>query len=198
MNKKQLQIIGLAGTNGSGKDSAGQLLSTYHNYLFVSVTDLLRAELKIRGLPITRENMRSLSAEWRHKHGLGVLVDRALSQYKAESDRYVGVVVASLRNSGEVDRVHALGGVVLWIDADPDVRYERIQTNAATRGRAGEDKKTYEQFLDEEASEMNRPAGAHDTMLNMADVKKQSDIYIENNKQDISSLRHTIEKALGL
>lgn len=195
---KKLQIIGLAGTNGSGKDTVGQLLSKYHNYLFVSVTDLLRNELKLRGLPVTRPNLRKLSAEWRGKYGLGILVDKALDMYSPENDNHVGVVISSLRNTGEVERVHILGGIVIWVDADPTIRYKRVQLNAASRGRAGEDIKTYEQFLAEEASEMTRPVGSDNTTLNMSDVKQQSDIYIENNNQDLKSLRSSIEKALNM
>src|ERR1017187_2536552 len=105
---KQLQIIGLAGTNGSGKDTVGYLLSEYHNYLFVSVTDLLRDELKKRDEPITRENLRSVSAQWRREQGLGVLIDMAVARYEAVKDQYSGVVIGSLRNPGEADRVHAL------------------------------------------------------------------------------------------
>jgi len=196
--KRQLQIIGLAGTNGSGKDTVGQLLSQYHNYLFVSITNLLRDELKVRGKPITRENMRNLSAEWRGKYGLGVLIDRAMASYKAQSDQYQGVVIASLRNSGEVDRVHALGGIVIWVDADPHIRYERVQTNAEARGRAGEDNKTYDQFLAEEASEMNRPAGSDNTTLSLSAVREQSDIQIDNTEQDVTNLRTRVERALNL
>jgi dephospho-CoA kinase len=195
---KQLQIIGLAGTNGSGKDSAGQILAQYHNYLFISVTDLLRAELKARGLPITRENTRNLSAEWRRQQGLGVLINMAMASYQGVKDQYDGVVIASLRNPGEVDRVHALGGLVMWVDADSRIRYDRVQANAATRGRAGEDNKTYEQFQAEEAAEMNRSAGEDNATLNMSAVKQQSDVRLDNSKSDLTSLRANVEKTLGL
>lgn len=195
---KQLQIIGLAGTNGSGKDSVGQILAQYHNYLFVSITDLLRTELKTRGLPITRENMRSVGDDWRRKQGLGVLIDRALTSYQAVKNKYTGVVIASLRNPGEADRVHALGGIVVWVDADPRIRYDRVQANAATRGRAGEDNKTYEQFQAEEAAEMNRPAGDDSATLSMSAVKQQSDAQVDNSKQDLTNLRTNIEKTLSL
>ena len=195
---KQLQIIGLAGTNGSGKDSVGQILAEYHSYLFVSVTDLLRAELKARDLPITRENLRSISSEWRQEKGLGVLIDMAVASYQAVKDQYAGVVIASLRNSGEADRVHALGGLVVWVDADSRIRYDRVQANVATRGRAGEDDKTYEQFQAEEADEMNRPLGSDDTTLNMSAVKKLSDMQIDNSTQNLTNLRATIEKTLGI
>ncbi|MGH7240388.1 MAG: hypothetical protein ACREHG_10070, partial [Candidatus Saccharimonadales bacterium] len=61
--------------------------------------------------------------------------------------------MASLRNPGEADRVHELGGKVIWVDADPQVRYQRVIN--ADRGRDGEDGKTYAEFLAEEAAEMN-------------------------------------------
>lgn len=197
MNKK-LRIIGLAGTNGSGKDSVGQLLAEYHNYLFVSVTDLLRNELKARKLPIIRENLRMISAQWRGERGPGVLVDMAMASYEAVKDQYAGIVIASLRHPGEANRLHELGGLVVWIDADPQVRYQRVQANAKARGRAGEDDKTYDQFQAEEASEMNGQVDSDDKALNMSAVKRRSDRQIDNSRQDQANLRVEVEKVLGL
>lgn len=194
---KQLQIIGLAGTNGSGKDSVGQILAEYHNYLFVSVTDILRAELTRRDVPITRENLRALSAEWRRGQGEGVLIDMAMRNQQAVRDKYVGIAIASLRHPGEGDRVHALGGLIVWVDADQRIRYDRVQANAATRGRPGEDDETYEKFQSEEAIEMNSPANDAVTELNMSAVKEQSDIKIDNSGHDLSTLRASVEKALA-
>ncbi len=195
---KQLQIIGLAGTNGSGKDSVGQILAQYHHYLFVSVTDLLRAELKQRNVPITRESLRALSAEWRREQGQGVLIDMAMSSYQAVKDKYAGIAIASLRHPGEAERVHALGGLIVWVDADQRARYDRVQANAVTRGRPGEDNETYEQFQTEEAIEMNNPTSADGTVLNMTAVKEQSDIVINNSGNDLTRLRSSVEKALSL
>lgn len=44
-----MQVIGVAGTNGSGKDVLMEFLSAEYAYLFVSATDLLAAELTRRG-----------------------------------------------------------------------------------------------------------------------------------------------------
>ena len=52
------------------------MLAHHHNYMFISVTDLLRNEARRRGLPVVRENLRTISAEWRRELGLGVLVDK--------------------------------------------------------------------------------------------------------------------------
>lgn len=188
-------IIGVAGTNGSGKDTVGHILAAKHNYLFISVTELLRAECRRRGLAVERENLRMISAEWRREEGLGVLCERSIAEYEKVKDKYSGVVMASLRNPGEADSVHQHGGVVLWIDADPKVRYDRIQANAVTRGRAEEDNKSFEQFLAEEEAEMH--ASGDEATLDMAGVKAKADIFLENTGTDLAALQADIEQALG-
>ena len=77
MDRKKHTIIGLGGTNGSGKDTVGHMLAERHGYLFVSVTDILRAEAEKRGLSPEGENLRTKRAEWRRDGGLAVLVDKA-------------------------------------------------------------------------------------------------------------------------
>ncbi len=194
MNK--LQVIGLAGTNGAGKDTAGHVLADHHKYLFVSVTDLLRKEAELRKLPIEREVLRTISAEWRRELGLGVLVDKAVAEYQTLKDKYAGVVIASIRNPGEADRIHALGGTMIWVDANPRVRYDRVQAARSERDRAGEDNKTFEQFQSEEAAEMNTSGDS--ATLNMAAVKERCDIFSNNDNGDLDMFRKDLEQALGL
>ena len=185
-----MKIIGISGTNGSGKDTVGQILGE-KGWLFISVTDLLRAELKRQGLPLERENLRKVGNEWRREYGLGVLIDKAVEEYKRSGD-HVGLAIASLRNPGEADRVHELGGKVVWVDADPKIRYQRIYS----RGRSTEDSKTYEQFLAEEQAEMHHDGDA--ATLSMAGVKAKADIFINNNGSDIEGFGKQIKKQLGL
>jgi len=190
------QIIGLGGTNGSGKDTVGHILADKYGYLFISVTDLLRAEARRRGQPVERGVLRTISAEWRRELGLGVLVDKAVAEYEAVKDKYTGVAMASLRNPGEADRVHDFGGTMVWVDADPHTRYDRIQANAAIRERAEEDNKTFEQFLVEEEAEMHH--SGDEATLDMAGVKAKSDIFLENNGNDLVQLQNDIKQSLGL
>jgi dephospho-CoA kinase len=195
---KKLKIIGLSGTNGSGKDAAGHILAEYHGYLFVPVTELLRVELRRRRLPVSRENLRMVGSEWRHELGLGVLADKAVADYRVAEDQYKGVVISSLRNPGEADRIHNLGGTVVWIDADQLIRYKRVQANAVSRGRAEEDNKTFEQFQVEESIEMDLPKDADDTSLNMNAVKERADILLDNSDQDLAAFKIALGEALGL
>lgn len=189
--KEQLRIIGLSGTNGAGKDTVGGLLAEKCGYLFISVTELLREEVRSRGLPVERQHLRAVSTEWRQQFGLAVLVDRAVDMFgTANKGVYTGVVIASLRNPYEADRVHELGGMVVWVDADPHVRYERVRANAAVRARGGEDDKTYEQFLAEEAAEMHGSGNA--AGLDMSAVKERADVVILNDASDVSALEREL------
>lgn len=186
-----MKIIGIGGTNGSGKDTVGQMLVERHGWLFVSVTDILREELKRRGQPVERHNLRSLSREWNAKHGAGVMTNMAVEKFKKAGSEYKGLVLASLRREGEAARVHELGGKVVWVDADPKVRYMRI----SDRGRGAEDAKTFEQFLEEEEIEMHNQGDKH--AVGMGVVKDLADIKLENNGNDIEAFKDEAEKSLA-
>lgn len=190
-----MKIIGISGTNGSGKDSLGELLSKEYKWLFVSVSDILRKELKHRGEAIERKNLRRLSAQWRSQMGLGVLIDKAVLEFERQNghQKFNGLAIASLRNFGEADRVHELNGKVVWVDADPQVRYKRI----SARVRSDEDRKSFEEFIMDEQEEMQHFRGDK-TTLNLAGVKAKADIFITNDSSDIDTFKQAAQKALGL
>jgi cytidylate kinase len=153
-----MKIIGLCGTNGSGKDTVAHMLEERHNYLFASATNMLLVGLHERGWPIDREHKAKLSAEWRRARGMAVIIDMAVEMFEsAPAGQYEGIVVGSLRHPAEADRVHELGGKVVWIDADPKIRYNRVQASLAERAVTHhEHNKTFEEFLAEQEREMNR------------------------------------------
>lgn len=191
-----MKIIGIGGTNGSGKDTIGHLLAVRHSYMFLSVTDILRGEARKRGLPVDREALRTISAEWRRQSGLGVLVEKAVELFQPVAGQYKGLAIASLRNPGEADAVHEHGGTVLWVDADPRVRYDRIQANAVARDRAEEDNKTFEQFLAEEQAEMHATGDA--ATLDMSAVRTKADLTIMNEHPTLDDLDTELMQLLGI
>jgi dephospho-CoA kinase len=187
-----MKLIGLSGTNGSGKDTVGEFLADKYGFLFVSVTDMLRLEAKKRGLPIERGALRTISAEWRREYGLGVLVDKAIEYFEQQGGdkNYQGLVMASMRNPGEADRIHELGGTMVWIDANPRIRYDRIYS----RQRTAEDDKTFEQFLEEEKAEMSH--SGDEATLNTAGVKDKSDIFLINEGDTTDQLESAVTEKL--
>ena len=189
------ELIGIAGTDGSGKDTIGEMLSDRHGWLFISVTDLLRQELTRQNKVITRANQRQLSAEWRRKSGNGVLIDKAWETYnqKNKNGQFRGLVTSSLRNPGEVDEIHRLGGKVVWVDADIHVRYQRVINR---QKNATEDNVTFEEFVKEEQEQMEHQED--EATLSLSAVKAKADIFLDNSGHDINAFKNQAEKALGL
>ncbi|MBI1952354.1 AAA family ATPase [Candidatus Saccharibacteria bacterium] len=191
---KHLKIIGIAGTNGSGKDTVGEILASDHGWLFVSVSeDLLAPELERQNLPVDRQHLAALSTQWRREFGMGATVDKAFEKFEAERGLHKlgGLAIASLRHPGEVDRLHQLGGVVIWVDAKPEVRYERIYK----RGQGAKDQKTLEEFLAEQEAEMQHSGDK--ATLNIAGVKAKADIFIDNNGS-LEDFKRSVETALKI
>ncbi len=185
-------LFGIAGTNGSGKDSLAEYLVKEFGYLYVSSSDLLRVEAKKRGLSSDRHHLHTISAEWRREAGLGVLVEKAVEYYNQQpAGTYKGLITGSLRNPAEADAIHAHGGKMIWTDADPKIRFERLQ------GRKREDDPAdFAKFLADEAAEMQH--SGDEATLSVADVKTKCDIFIDNGSADISNFYQHIKTELGL
>lgn len=188
-----MKLIGISGTDGSGKDSLGEFLQKEYGWYFISVTDLLRTEAINRGMPLSRSTLRQISSEWRTEHGLGVLIDKALDDFKKQecARHLAGLAVSSLRNPGEVDRIHELGGLVVWVDAPIQVRYNR----AIARNKSTEDHVTFEEFQAEEQAQMTYSGGK--TTLNLSGVKAKADIFINNDSDNLENFKESIQKALA-
>jgi len=185
-----MKIIGISGTDGSGKDSLGHFLRDNFGWYFISVTDLLRAEATKRGLELSRGTLKKISAEWRQKEGLGVLIDHAVKEYGSLNKSFNGLCIASLRNPGEVVRVHELGGKVVWLDAPIKLRYQR----AIARNKGTEDQVTFKEFQKEEAEQMH---GDHETALSLSAVKAKADIFITNDSNDFAEFKKRSKIALA-
>lgn len=173
------KIIGITGTNGAGKDTLGELLAERCGYKFRSVSDILREELTSQGIAHEREHMRALSTKWANEHGHGVLTIKTIEAYVEEEEHegYKGLVIGSIRRPAEAEAIHTEGGIVIWVDADKRLRYERIQAN--NRGRV-DDNYSFEEWSKHEDIEMQSIEGQPGS-INMLGVKEIADIHIENN-----------------
>ncbi|MBP9667771.1 AAA family ATPase [Candidatus Saccharibacteria bacterium] len=170
-------IVGIAGTNGSGKDALGALLQEKYDYTTVSLSDILRAELDTQGKPHTRENLSGLSKQIREAEGDGAMSRRVMDQYGT-----VKLCITSIRTPGEVEVIQQAGGIVVWIDADEHIRYNRVQNS--NRGRGVTDMISFEEFQAQQVAEMAPTAQGGG--LNMRAVRELADVHLENNFSSLS------------
>lgn len=166
------KIIGISGTFCSGKDAACEYIEKQYNYSHVSSSDLLREEARKRGLTITRTVLQDIGDEMRGLYGTGVIAETILNRYRNDT-QHSGLVIAGIRNPGETDVIRNEGGIVLFVDAPPELRWKRML------GRSRDDQETtLEEFKRNEKREIksDNPAA-----INFTTVKSKADKIIYND-----------------
>jgi len=138
-----MKIIGLTGTNGSGKGEAAAFFIR-HGYAFYSLSDLVREELKNRSQESTRDNLIQAGNHLRKKFGADILARRTMEKVKGKA------VIDSIRNPKEVAFLQSQEGfILLAVDAPPEIRYARVML----RGR-DESALSLQEFVAKEQEEM--------------------------------------------
>lgn len=197
---KGVTIYGVAGTNGSGKDSLMDML-VEHGFLMFNTSDSLRQISMAVFKSIDRGGNNAplgiVGNAFRTAYP-GGMVELGLLDWWMRAGalpaelRPKGLVIGSIRGTGEAKRLKEVGGKLIVVDADPRVRYERL----TGRGRA-DDNITFEQFMEKEAGDM--AVGETDpTKFGMAAVIDMADIRIENNGNDIEAFKAQTAKSLGV
>ncbi|MGI0133687.1 MAG: hypothetical protein ACREBW_01855, partial [Candidatus Micrarchaeaceae archaeon] len=169
---KGVAIYGVAGTNGSGKDSLMDVL-VERGFLCFNTSAALRqisyAVFQSTDRGGNETPMGQVGNAFRVAYP-GGMVELGLFNWWLRCGvlpadlRPKGLVIGSIRGTGEATRLQQVGGKLIVVDADPHVRFERL----ASRGRA-DDHDTFEQFIEKEAAEM--AAGKTDpTKFGMAAV----------------------------
>ncbi|NCU30649.1 hypothetical protein EOL73_03330 [Candidatus Saccharibacteria bacterium] len=161
------QIIGITGTFASGKDTIAEYLVKDFGYTHVSTNDFVReAAMKEYG-SIERPILNKVATEHRKKDGPGVFVEMGL-------DKPHPLVFTGIRSLGEAKIVKKHSGVMIYVDAPLEMRYERV----TARVRDGEAHISLEEFKEREEKEMY--AGPTDADFNIRGIGEMSDIKIDN------------------
>jgi dephospho-CoA kinase len=173
-------VFGLTGPNAAGK---GEVAHWFRERGFAvhSLSDVVREEAAVHGLPPEREILIRTGNELRERHGPGVLAERIVPRL---GDRDV---VDSIRNPYEVEALRRVPGfVLLGITAREEVRFRR----SVSRARPG-DPETLEMFRRREREENTDDPGAQrlDATFRLADR-------VVRNDGDLAALHAELEQLL--
>jgi dephospho-CoA kinase len=197
---RDVRLFGVAGTNGSGKDTVMELLAE-QGFLRYSTSDGLRQIAQAVFNSTDRGGndapMGQVGNAFRTAYPGGV-VDVGLLDYWFRVGvlpvelRPKGLVIGSIRGTGEAERLQDFGGQLIAVDADPKIRYQRL----FGRHRA-DDSISYEDFLAKEAGDLAE--GQTDpTKFGMAAVIARADITLTNDAARIDEFKAQASKALEL
>jgi len=179
-------IIGITGSLGGGKGTVVDCLVKSHGFEHYSSSDLLVEILKERGEEVDRDGMNRIANELRSKNPAGVPAE-TYRRYE-EKDNESDAIFESLHSVAEVNFIKEVGGVVIGITADPDIRYERILERGSVK-----DGVTKEKFIEQQKREER---GSEDpNKSNIFNTLKEADFLIENNGT-LEELKEQVENIL--
>jgi dCMP deaminase len=121
-------FLGFTGPNAAGKGEAIKYLVDQRKFIAFSLSDIIRAEAKKRGLEPVRYNLITIGNELRKKEGSAVLAAMTAAKIKNMPQ----AVVDSIRNPFEVLELQKTlkNFKLIGINADPKVRFERSMKRA--------------------------------------------------------------------
>ena len=119
-----MQITGITGTLGAGKGTIVDYLVKEKGFNHFSVRQYLTGEMEKQGLANNRDNMVVTANNLRAKYSPSFIIEEL---YKLAKEKGENAVIESIRTPGEIDFLKKQGYfLLLAIDADPKIRYERI------------------------------------------------------------------------
>lgn len=178
-NKK---IIGLVGQIAAGKGTVAEYLQNNYQAKTFKFSTALRDVLERLHLDISRENMQDISTLLRQRFGEDILAKVMANDVKNDNTEII--VVDGIRRMADIKYLMELENFVLVsIEADPKIRYERL---IKRNENAGDENKTYEDFL----KDQNKEADAE-----IPQVMKNAKA-ITNNDSNFEELYKQIDKII--
>lgn len=182
-------IVGITGTIGAGKGTVVEYLVQQKGFVHFSARALILEEVKKRGLAVIRENTTLVANDLRAAFGPDYIAKELCRRAAAVQSQGKSAVVESLRSVGEINFIRTIpGSKVFAVDADPRIRYERVQSRKSEL-----DQITFERFVAQEKAEINPNDPTKGNLLAciaMADV-----IFVNNGS--VEELVAQVEAALA-
>ena len=145
-------IVGLVGSLASGKETTKKYLVEKYSAKDCKFSTILRDVLVRVAVPNSRENLQKISTVLRANFGENLLA-KAIAMDASKLDADI-VVIDGVRRFTDIEHLNELSNFILVkIDADKNVRYERMK---ARNENAGDDKKTFEEFLEDHNAEADK------------------------------------------
>ena len=161
-------IIGIAGEIASGKDTVARYYEKKYGASMYRFSDILRDILRRLHLEENRKNLAAASLMLRTTFGEDIFA-RSIAE-EIENDQNDLIVIDGVRRHSDVKSIqNLLGFTLLYINADPERRHERMNS----RNQNTDDmSKTFEEFLRD---------GELETEKEIRSLGDEADWTIDNN-----------------
>lgn len=186
-------IIGITGTNGSGKGTVVEILRKKKHFHYFSVRGFITPLIEKRGWTVDRPHMQKISDELRKNYGPSYITDQLINQAFKKGDT---AIIESFRAIGEVvsarkiaQNLHAKF-ILLAVHSETSNRYERIQKRGSSTDKISFDVFVQHDKMEADLKEEHR-ANIH-TCVKMADYTLENNGSMEELETKVDEFLKTI------
>ena len=161
-------VIGVTGLPASGKGVFAEI-AKQHGFIVIVMGDVIREEVRKRGLPVNREHSNKIMIELRKEHGEGVVALKTIPWVKEALNKgNHRILIDGLRSltEAEILRQQFPEFLIIGIHASPKVRYDRIRSR-----HRKDDSSTWDEFHKRDELELS---------VGIGDLLALSDILVSN------------------
>ncbi|MBC8319982.1 MAG: AAA family ATPase [Bacteroidetes bacterium] len=181
-----MMILGITGTLGAGKGTIVNYLVNSKGFKHYSARKFLVEEIEKRGLPVNRDTMTKVANNLRANHSPSYIIEQLHKEAKKVGKN---AIIESIRTPSEVAFLKNQGEFYLIaIDADPQIRYQRIILRATET-----DHISYNTFLSNEKREFTTNDR---NKQNLSQCIQLADIVLQNNGE-VDELYQKLEMELA-
>ena len=163
-------IIGLIGEKGAGKGTVSDYLIEKYGAVHYGTSKILRRTLEDLHLRVTRDNLVKLALVLKEGFGSSVIINSLIQDMEKNGSDII--IADGIRMNGDVEPFRKKYGknfYLVYVYADLKLRFARTKKR---KEKEGEDKTTFEEFLEEEGRL---------TEVSIHEIGKQADFKINNN-----------------
>ncbi len=196
-----MKVFGIAGKIASGKTTTANILSKYVEKpyrmslsdvlkdLLIGNTELYDTKIQInwQNKSFERSNLIKFGKQIKQKYGDGILMKLAIEKGKNLEKQYgyKTLIIDGVRSVGEVQILKQRGGILLYIEASPEIRFQRLKVR---NDKKDKNIKTLEDLLKFDNIE--------EQLYKVSQIKKDADYIIDNNGT-LEELENNVKKILS-
>jgi len=163
-------ILGLIGEKGSGKGTVSDYLISQYGAVHYGTSKILRRTLEDLYVHVSRDNLVKLALVLKEGYGPSVIIDSLIQDMEKNGSDII--IADGIRMHGDVEPFRKKYGnnfFLIYVTADLRLRYERTKKR---KEKEGEDKATFEEFLEEEGRL---------TEVSIHEIGRQANFKLNNN-----------------
>ncbi len=181
-------IIAVTGMPGSGKSYVAKYISESTGWPVYSMGDIVREEVKNRGLPLTAENIEYVAKKLREELGLSAVAILLREKLKREPIATNGVIIDGMRSIHEARELHNIAPLcIIAVHASPLTRFKRM----LDRSRKG-DIQNWEDFVMRDRYNLSFGIGE---LIALADYMIVNEHSLVELKKSVENILEVLEKS---